>query len=119
METKTTNSLPRSENIIPATKFSRRSLLQAAAGVSAIAGMTGSATAAPKSKAASNGHPVLAGNRNHRSAQAMQIRNEASRTWLQDFIGTQETNGDEGLYPDYRASFTKALPHNDIGEVVP
>lgn len=81
--------------------------------------MAGSATAAPKSKAASNGHPILAGNRNHRSAEAMQIRNEASRTWLQDFIGTQETNGDEGLYDDYRASFTKALPHNSIGEVVP
>lgn len=31
--------------------------------------------------------------------------------------GTQSNNGDEGLYADYRASFTKALPHNDLGEV--
>ena len=30
---------------------------------------------------------------------------------------TQETNGDEGRYDDYRASFTKALPHDDLGEV--
>ena len=119
METKNTNSLPRSEDSLATPKFSRRSLLQTAAGVSAVVGMAGSAQAKPKSKAASNGHPILAGNRNQRSAEAMQIRNAASRTWLQDFIGTQQTNGDEGLYDDYRASFTKALPHNSIGEVVP
>lgn len=98
-------------------KFSRRTLLQTAAGVSAIVGAAGTAQAAPKSKSASNGHPILAGNPHHRSAQAMQIRSQAARTWLQDFIGAQETNGDEGLYSDYRASFTKALPHNSLGEV--
>ncbi len=119
METKNANPLPRSEDNLTTPKFSRRSLLQTAAGVSAVVGMAGSAQAKQKSKAASNGHPILAGNRNRRSAEAMQIRNAASRTWLQDFIGTQQTNGDEGLYDDYRASFTKALPHNSIGEVVP
>ena len=117
METKKTNSLSRSEDSLALPKFSRRSLLQTAAGVSAVVGMAGSANAAPKSKAASNGHPILAGNGNQRSAEAMQIRTAASRTWLQDFVGTQQTNGDEGRYDDYRASFTKALPHNSIGEV--
>ena len=27
------------------------------------------------------------------------------------------TNGDEERYPDYRVSFGKTLPHNDLGEV--
>jgi len=29
------------------------------------------------------------------------------------------TNGDEDRYPDRRASFSKTLPHNDLGEVEP
>lgn len=100
-------------------KFSRRSLLQTAVGASVVAGLAQTANAAPRSASAGNGHPILAGNRNQRSAQAMQIRNSAARSWLQDFIGEQETNGDEGLYDDYRGSFTKALPHNNLGEVDP
>ena len=29
------------------------------------------------------------------------------------------TNGDEDRYPDRRASFSKTLPHNQLGEVDP
>ncbi len=32
---------------------------------------------------------------------------------------TQTPNGDEDLYPDRRASYSKGLPHNDLGEVDP
>ncbi|MCA1779842.1 MAG: vanadium-dependent haloperoxidase, partial [Xanthomonadaceae bacterium] len=44
---------------------------------------------------------------------------EAARSYRRDFVGAQQTNGDEGLYDDFRASFSKALPHNDLGEVDP
>lgn len=64
----------------------------------------------------SNSHPVLGGSRNVRSQTAMRLRSVAARTHLQDFIAEQETNGDEA-FADKRGSFTKTLPHNELGEV--
>lgn len=52
-----------------------------------------------------------------RQADALSLRTAAATAQSEASYGTQETNGDEGLYSDYRASFTKALPHNDLGEV--
>jgi len=52
-----------------------------------------------------------------RRSEALSLRTAAATAQADMNYGTQETNGDEGLYSDYRASFTKALPHNDLGEV--
>jgi len=52
-----------------------------------------------------------------RQSEALTLRTAAATAQSEMNYGTQETNGDEGLYADYRASFTKALPHNDLGEV--
>jgi len=54
-----------------------------------------------------------------RQSEALTLRTAAATAQSEMNYGTQETNGDEGLYADYRASFTKALPHNDLGEVDP
>jgi len=52
-----------------------------------------------------------------RTADAYSVRLSAASAQSETSYGTQETNGDEGLYADYRASFTKGLPHNSFGEV--
>lgn len=70
-------------------------------------------------KVSYNGQPIFGGNRSRRSAQALQLRNQAARFYNQNFLGRQENNGDEALYLDFRGSFTKALPHNHLGEVDP
>lgn len=95
----------------------RRQILQTGAGVAALAG----AGLAPGSSfaASASGHPVFGAKPRIRSAEAMRIRIDAAQTYLQEFIHPQTTNGDEGLYADYRASFTKTLPHDGLGEVEP
>lgn len=52
-----------------------------------------------------------------RQADALALRNAAASAQASVTHGTQETNGDEGLYSDYRASYSKGLPHNSLGEV--
>lgn len=52
-----------------------------------------------------------------RRNDAYSLRNAAASAQAEVTYGTQETNEDEGLYADYRASFTKGLPHNNLGEV--
>ena len=52
-----------------------------------------------------------------RRNDAYNLRVSAASAQAEAVYGTQETNGDEGLYADYRASFTKGLPHNSLGEV--
>lgn len=97
--------------------LSRRAMLASAAGIATVAGLV--APTAHAAKPYGNGHPVFGAGSSRRSSEAMAIRAEAARTWLQDPLGSQTTNGDEGLYADYRGSYSKALPHNALGEVDP
>src|ERR1700742_3634055 len=53
----------------------------------------------------------------HRRRLAFERRQEAARTELNGTPAPQGTNGDEDRYPDRRASFTKTLPHDELGEV--
>jgi hypothetical protein len=46
-------------------------------------------------------------------------RREAAQSEYNGELPLHETNGDEDRYPDRRAAFTKTMPHNDLGEVVP
>ncbi len=52
-----------------------------------------------------------------RADQAMQIRQQAAQAQHKIPYPQQRVNGDEELYPNKIASFTKALPHNELGEV--
>lgn len=54
-----------------------------------------------------------------RRLQAYQLRIMQAGRHIQGAIPVQPTNGDEERYPDYLASYSKALPHNDRGEVIP
>jgi hypothetical protein len=48
-----------------------------------------------------------------------QRRRELAQTELARPIPVPVTNGDEDRYPDRRASFSKTMPHNELGEVDP
>jgi len=52
-----------------------------------------------------------------RRAQAYQVRLDAARVAFARGVGGHPTNGDEELYHNQIGSFTKALPHNALGEV--
>jgi PAP2 superfamily len=52
-----------------------------------------------------------------RRARAFEIRERAAIFQLQRKFPDPQNNGDEGRYPDGIASFSKALPHNTLGEV--
>jgi len=54
-----------------------------------------------------------------RRAQAYQRRLAAAREQKIEFDFGQQTNGDETAIANYAASYSKGLPHNDIGEVDP
>ena len=54
-----------------------------------------------------------------RPTAAYVIRLAAAQAYLSEQQPVHRSNGDEGRYPDKRASFAKTLPHNDFGEVDP
>jgi len=52
-----------------------------------------------------------------RLSDARALRFAAANAQAEETYGTQETNGDEGRYSDYRASYSKGLRHDEAGEV--
>ena len=58
-------------------------------------------------------------NSRQRQDKAFQIRRDAAQVYHQQKLTQQPTNGDEERYTDKRASFSKTLPHNELGEVDP
>ncbi|TAN23998.1 MAG: hypothetical protein EPN33_04040 [Acidobacteria bacterium] len=64
--------------------------------------------------------PMLAGDagedarREHRS---FEVRERAARSELRADAEPQVNNGDEALYPNFIASYSKGLPHNTLDEV--
>jgi membrane-associated phospholipid phosphatase len=59
----------------------------------------------------------LTSRRENRADQAMQLRHQAAEAQRKLALPPQPVNGDEELYPNRIASFTKGLPHNELGEV--
>jgi hypothetical protein len=55
--------------------------------------------------------------RQNRRVQAFQIRKRAALIHLNEKDQRQRSNRDEQRYADKRASFSKALPHDSLGEV--
>jgi membrane-associated phospholipid phosphatase len=54
-----------------------------------------------------------------RRDRALAIREAAARAHFRAGTPTNVSNGDERRYADKRASFSKTLPHDDLGEVDP
>lgn len=96
-----------------ASKMTRRGVFLAAGAVGAAATIASTGAAA---KMSDNGHPVFV-NVGARKAAAHNLRVLASESYVSQGVVESKTNGDEGKYADYRGSYSKALPHNDLGEV--
>lgn len=108
---------------------SRRHFLQSAAALSSlglsgcgfsdasIASLLPTGETPPSPEPGSGVHPIFGADSMTRQNEALSIRNEAATFQSGVTYGTQTTNGDEGLFADFRGSYSKGLPHNDFGEV--
>ena len=98
-------------------QLSRRAFLEIGgrAGIIAAAG-AGRLLPLPRESLAADNTALGARQRRQR---AYQIRHDAAQRYLAESLISHRSNGDEDRYEDKRASFSKTLPHNDIGEVDP
>ncbi|MEM7224949.1 MAG: vanadium-dependent haloperoxidase [Pseudomonadota bacterium] len=97
--------------------FSRRALLKSGGALATLAG--GAALASPTIAHAKDGPLFDAIAVRKRRLEAARLRRQAANAYLVGKLSPQESNGDDSLYPDRRASFFKTLPQNDLGEVDP
>jgi hypothetical protein len=100
--------------------LSRRGFLTGLGGAAAVAGfgtVGGGELLAPTAEA----EAALLGpyNGSQRRQTAFQIRQSLAVGEKQAPIAPHPCNGDESLYGDRRGSFSKALPHDNLGEVDP
>lgn len=98
----------------PAPSLQRRSFLKSFTGLAAMAG-GGSLSVAPDASAVVIG-PETPKLRHKRAFDLRSNRATALRNLPQPL---QLTSPDDSLYPNFIGSYTKALPHNALGEVVP
>lgn len=99
---------------------SRRDVLFAGASAAALAGVGSLFPSAAWAAGGSGQHPVFGLSRADRRALAFDMRSDAAAFYLNppgSGPDVQPVNGDEGLYADFRGSFTKTLRHNAFGEV--
>ena len=100
--------------------FSRRTFLKTIGGVSAgtvVTGMGLSGALLAPGEALAEDFGSLRPKR--RRIKAFKIRRDAALSHFKDIKPQQPCNRDEQRYDDYRASFFKTLPQNDLGEVEP
>lgn len=110
-----------SKSVPPAAPVSRRSFLKGVGGASALA-VAGAAPAAKLFAAEGAGVDLLDSVESFQTGKkrrqaTYQLRISTARHYHQQPIPDHLTNGDEGLYADRRASFSKTLPHDGLGEV--
>src|SRR5262245_7415476 len=95
------------------TSYSRRAFVRRALAAGAAANLAGlgwnSASASPPRSGSCNA--------NQRRQQAYQIRLDAAQTEMQQSLPPHPDNGDETRYPNKIGSYSKGLPHNNLGEV--
>jgi hypothetical protein len=96
---------------------SRRQFLKAVTAMGIVsAGSAALGSVAVEQAEAAEIGPVSA---HQRREQAFQLRLEAALANKKQPVQMQPTNADEDTYPNRIGSFTKALPHNSLGEVDP
>ena len=106
---KTINSKPDQS-----TSLSRRAILKNGGVAIALAGTAGLVN---PDAAEAGGQSNSSSGSQRRRREAARIRERAARSYLRGRLPRQTNNGDENRYSDYRASFFKTLPQNDLGEV--
>jgi hypothetical protein len=102
------------------TKLHRRAFLGQLSSVAAVtlaAGAAGTTFFSDSGATSNNLGGMTAGEMHARRWQAYRRRSDAALVHRNDPLPAFPTNGDEALYPNKIASFTKGLPHNEKGEV--
>ncbi|HET9528849.1 MAG TPA: vanadium-dependent haloperoxidase [Blastocatellia bacterium] len=94
--------------------FITRSVVGVAAG---IAGLSHLATRSAQAEVNNTRAAAGSASGKIRRNQAYQLRIEAARREKNHPVADHPTNGDEQLYPNRIASYSKGLPHNSLGEV--
>lgn len=113
------------EGVPEATPVDRRNFLGRAIGVGATGLVLGSAAAAQQAQSLSTASPAcdndaLGPDRpNQRRNKAFRVRVRAAHLEKNAGLECQDRNDDELLYSDRRASYSKGLVHDAIGEVDP
>src|SRR5262245_45253493 len=92
---------------------SRRAFLAGAGGLAASAAIGG----AHPSAAAETTPPASKNDGPQRRNRAAQIRHDAEMMNRQAGVTAHPTNGDEARFENKIGSYSKALPHNALGEV--
>jgi len=104
---------PRATPSHPEVNLSRRGFLGSGSALALGAGLTAALPGCGEDEVVP---PVPA--EQPRVQEAREVRFEAARYQASRPVPTHLANGDEQLYPDHTASFTKALPHDARGHVV-
>ncbi|HEV7504899.1 MAG TPA: vanadium-dependent haloperoxidase [Thermoanaerobaculia bacterium] len=106
---------------------SRRKFLSGLGGAAAAAVASGVVGLEPLANAAQGGQDLdvateaaatPSGARGRRNT-CMGVRKGQAEYWWQRGLIAHPTNGDEALYPNRIANYTKSMPHNEFGEVEP
>ena len=97
------------------TSYNRRSFVKRALAAGAAANLAGLAWSSPGgSPPQGGGQPC---NPNQRRMQAYNIRHDAAVAEMQQPLPPHPDNGDEARFPNKIGSYSKGLPHNNLGEV--
>jgi hypothetical protein len=119
------DSTPTPEFSEPLTGLSRRKFLGAsglaaatvAAGTAGLVGLEPLVKGGSTASADFTPFPDTSGPGTGRREQSYQVRVDAAEYNRELPVPTHPTNGDEDRYPTKIGNYTKALPHNDFGEV--
>ena len=94
----------------------RRSFIRSFSGLSAVAAGATGLHLTPSTASAVEIGPLRG---SERSTLAHALRDEAADKQLKQPAQSHPTSPDDSIYPNFIGSFTKALPHNALGEVIP
>jgi hypothetical protein len=81
--------------------------------------LLGSVLALPLARLAQAAEPLGPLTPQQRQRLVFDRRREATQAQFDNAVPESLANGDEDRYPDRRASFSKTMPHDDLGEVDP
>jgi hypothetical protein len=113
------SSTPTAERPCALASPSRRQVLAAAGPLAAASLVAGTPTVSAQTGDASPDAAAPQAPPGSRRARALEIRQEAALQQLGQEFPALQTNGDEAQYPPGIANYSKALPHNALGEVDP
>ena len=114
-------STPGAERPSAMASPSRRQFLAAAGPITAASLVADTTGVSAQTEASPNAVALQAtpGSRQARRAEALDIRRQAAMDQLGQEFPEPQTNGDEEQYPAGIANYSKAMPHNALGEVDP